>query len=95
MCIAMKGSTEMTPLQKAAQALLNSWDSPRLFTDSEFEELRKALDAEIAQSVEPEGYVLVPIEATQSMIDAYRKSPCSDLYGLWHEIITAAQGEKP
>ena len=40
----------MTLLQKAAQALLNSWDSPRLFTDSEFEELRKALDAEIAQA---------------------------------------------
>ena len=40
----------MTPLQKAAKALLNSWDSPRLFTDSEFEELRKALDAEIAQA---------------------------------------------
>ena len=42
-----------TPLQKAAQALLNSWDSPRLFTDSEFEELRKALDAELQQAVEP------------------------------------------
>ena len=133
-----------TPLQKAAQAMIDRWESTDWkdtpHTAHYIEELRKALDAELAQSVEPvawvhqfagkgtsvlsytktcagfpprddaiqitplylhppqpqattpvpEGYVLVPIEATPAMDNAYRKSPCRDLSGLWHEIITAA-----
>ena len=132
-----------TPLQQAAQAVINQCEVEALWASypwlgAKLAELRKALDAEITQSVEPyavfqglvdsgehgafnldllkmiprgaylylhqpkpqattpvpEGYVLVPIEATPAMDNAYRKSPCRDLSGLWHEIITAAQGEK-
>lgn len=46
-----------TPLQKAAQAVIDRWDSPswkdQPHTAEYINELRKALDAEIAQSVEP------------------------------------------
>ena len=46
-----------TPLQKAAQALIERWDSPawkdQPHTAEYIAELRKALDAEIAQAVEP------------------------------------------
>ena len=46
-----------TPLQKAAQAVIARWDSPawkdQPHTGVYIEELRKALDAELAQSVEP------------------------------------------
>ena len=46
-----------TPLQKAAQALIERWDSPawkdQPHTANYIAELRKALDAEIAQAVEP------------------------------------------
>jgi len=47
----------MTPLQKAAQALIERWDSPAWKDQPHTAEyiltLRKALDAEIAQAVEP------------------------------------------
>ena len=46
-----------TPLQKAAKALINRWDLPawkdQPHTAEYIAELRKALDAEITQSVEP------------------------------------------
>lgn len=46
-----------TPLQQAAQELIDRWDSPmwryQQATTDVIAELRKALDAEIAQSVEP------------------------------------------
>lgn len=46
-----------TPLQQAAQAVIDRWDSPawkdRPHTAEYIEGLRKALDDEIAQSVEP------------------------------------------
>ena len=49
----------MTPLQKAAQALVNRWDLPTWKNQSPtadyISELRKALDAEISQSVEHVG----------------------------------------
>ena len=51
----------MTPLQKAAQAVIDRWDSPawkdQPHTAEYIEELRKALDAEIVQSVEPVAWV--------------------------------------
>lgn len=40
----------MTPLQKAAQALIGRWESPTLFIDSEVEALGKALEDDIMQS---------------------------------------------
>ena len=47
----------MTPLQKAAQAVIDRWESPDWkdapHTAHYVAELRKALDAELAQSVEP------------------------------------------
>jgi len=47
----------MTPLQKAAQAVIDRWDSPawkdQPHTAEYIAELRRALDAEIAQAVEP------------------------------------------
>ena len=45
-----------TPLQKAAQAVLKDWDNSTYLEES-IAELRKALDAEIAQSVEPVAWV--------------------------------------
>ena len=47
-----------TPLQQAAQAILARWDAPAstqqiLTGEHIYEQLRKALDAELAQSVEP------------------------------------------
>ena len=46
-----------TPLQKAAQAMIDRWDSTdwkdQPHTAHYIAELRKALDAELAQSVEP------------------------------------------
>jgi len=69
----------MTPLQKAAQALLNSWDSPRLFTDSEFEELRKALDAEIAQTETVDRNLRVTAQAVEP--DFY--TACAEYNGGW------------
>jgi len=51
----------MTPLQKAARSLIGRWESPlwkdQPHTAEYIEELRKALDAEIAQSVEPVAWV--------------------------------------
>lgn len=51
-----------TPLQKAAQAVIDRWDSPswkdQPHTAEYIAELRKALDAEIAQSVEPYACVI-------------------------------------
>lgn len=47
----------MTPLQKAAQAVIDRWNSPswkdQPHTAEYIEELRKALDAELQQAVEP------------------------------------------
>ena len=49
-----------TPLQKAAQAVIDRWDAPswkdQPHTAEYIEELRKALDAEIAESVEPDKF---------------------------------------
>ena len=49
-----------TPLQQAAQELIDRWDSPmwryQQATTDVIAELRKALDAELAQSVEPVAY---------------------------------------
>ena len=47
-----------TPLQKAAQAVIDRWDAPACEKQPQtaeyiYEQLRKALDAEIAQAVEP------------------------------------------
>jgi len=51
----------MTPLQKAAQSVIDRWDSPawkdQPHTAEYIAELRKALDAEIAQSVEPVAWI--------------------------------------
>ena len=51
----------MTPLQKAAQAVIDRWDSPlwkdQPHTGVYIAELRKALEAEQAQAVEPIGYI--------------------------------------
>ena len=50
----------MTPLQKAAQDIVERWDSPGwkdvMPTAGYIAELRKALEAEQAQAVEPVGY---------------------------------------
>ena len=42
-----------TPLQKAAQALIDKWTHSHPLKECAVLELREALDAEIAQSVEP------------------------------------------
>jgi len=50
-----------TALQKAAQAVIDRWDSPswkdQQHTAEYIAELRKALDAEIAQAVEPDAWL--------------------------------------
>ena len=47
-----------TPLQQAAQSLIERWDGPiPMPTGTLIAELRKALDAELAQSVEPVAWV--------------------------------------
>ena len=51
-----------TPLQQAAQAMIDRWESPDWkdtpHTAHYVAELRKALDAEIAQSVEPVAWAM-------------------------------------
>ena len=51
----------MTPLQTAAQALIDRWDSPlwkdQPHTAEYIAELRKALDDEITHSVEPDAWL--------------------------------------
>jgi len=51
----------MTPLQKAAQAVIDRWNSPswkdQPHTAEYINELRKALEAEIAQAVEPLAWI--------------------------------------
>ena len=45
-----------TPLQKAAKAVITDWDNS-IYLEGAIAELRKALDAEIAQSVEPLAWI--------------------------------------
>ena len=52
-----------TPLQQAAQAILDYWDAPAslaqlLNSEHIYEKLRKVLDAELAQSVEPAAWAV-------------------------------------
>jgi len=62
----------MTPLQKAAQAVIERWDSPawkdQPHTANYIAELRKALDAELQQAVEPVAW--------------YEHNPCLDAWFL-------------
>ena len=52
----------MSPLQQTAQAVIDRWDAPswkdQPHTAEYIAELRKALDAEIAQAVEPYGWMV-------------------------------------
>ena len=65
-----------TPLQQAAQALIDRWESTDWkdtpHTAHYVAELRKALDAELAQSVEPVAWTLTKtIDARETTTTAY------------------------
>lgn len=57
----------MTPLQQAAQALVDRWDTP-LWKDAEH--TGKYIDALRAALSAPPGWQLVPVEPTQEMVRA-------------------------
>ena len=80
----------MTPLQKAAQALIDRWDSPdwkdQPHTAEYIAELRKALDAEIAQAVEPVSLAKTKTEQVAGAISRHISTPL-----LQREVIAAAQ----
>ena len=70
-----------TPLQKAAQALIDNWDYP---TISEYiAELRKALDAEMAQAPPPAFWLNECGQLSATRGWAERNSPGSKLTPLY------------
>ena len=80
----------MTPLQQAAQDLITRWDSPawkdQPHTAEYIAKLRKALDAELQQSVEPaafmtgDGRVSMAETVNTAMPKAAKDSFCIPLY---------------
>ena len=70
-----------TPLQKAAQAMIDRWESPDWkdtpHTAHYVDELRKALDAELAQSVEPEVLMVdAAMVEMKNIVPPLRRSEC-------------------
>ena len=69
-----------TPLQKAAQSMIDRWDSPywKLAPTAHYvAELRKALDAEIAQPVEPEVLMVdAAMVEMKNIVPPLRRSEC-------------------
>ena len=70
-----------TPLQQAAQAMIDRWDSTDWkdtpHTAHYVDELRKALDAELQQSVEPEVLMVdAAMVEMKNIVPPLRRSEC-------------------
>lgn len=91
-----------TPLQKAAQAVINRWDSPswkdQPHTGEYIAELRKALDDELVQSVEPYGWMVsgTPTVMRGSMAQAIQEQEAKHIGGTCkaYPVYTSPQQAK-